>query len=225
MKKNILTLTLCTILSTSTFAADYQSGDIVVRGGITNVNASSDHTSILLNNTDSSMTLTVDDNSQLGLNFLYFYSTNIAIEVLAATPFTHDVTIHDKNAVLNVDGAKLGEVTQLPPTISVLYYIENQSAFKPYVGLGVNYTIFFDEQFEDAPKSLGLSNLELDASFGLSYQLGVDYLINDNFHINASARYIDISTDATFDVGGESIGKATIDVDPMVYSIMLGYKF
>ncbi|XPF93067.1 OmpW/AlkL family protein [Colwellia sp. RE-S-Sl-9] len=225
MKKNILTLTLLTILSSSTYAADYQSGDIVIRGGITNVNPSSDHTSILLNNTDSTMTLTVDDNSQLGLNFLYFYNANIAVEVLAATPFTHDVTIHDKNAVLNVDGAKLGEVTQLPPTISVLYYIENQSAFKPYVGLGVNYTIFFDEQFEDAPKSLGLSNLELEGSFGLSYQLGVDYLINDNFHINASARYIDISTDATFDVGGQSIGKATIDVDPMVYSIMLGYKF
>lgn len=225
MKKNILTLTLLTILSSSTFAADYQAGDIVIRGGITNVNPSSDHTSIYLNNTDSTMTLTVDDNSQLGLNFLYFYNANIAVEVLAATPFTHDVTIHDKNAVLNVDGAKLGEVTQLPPTISVLYYIENQSAFKPYVGLGVNYTIFFDEQFEDAPKSLGLSNLELDGSFGLSYQLGVDYLINDNFHINASVRYIDISTDATFDVGGQSIGKATIDVDPMVYSVMLGYKF
>lgn len=225
MKKNILTFTLLTILSSSTLAADFQAGDIVIRGGITNVNPSSDHTSIYLNNTDSTMTLTVDDNSQLGLNFLYFYNANIAVEVLAATPFTHDVTIHDKNAVLNVDGAKLGEVTQLPPTISVLYYIENQSAFKPYVGLGVNYTIFFDEQFEDAPKSLGLSNLELDGSFGLSYQLGVDYLINDNFHINASVRYIDISTDATFDVGGQSIGKATIDVDPMVYSVMLGYKF
>jgi outer membrane protein len=225
MKKNVLTLTLLSILSVSAVAADHKAGDIVVRGGVTMVAPNSDHSSIMLSGADSTMTLTVDDNTQLGLNFLYFYDNNFAVEVLAATPFTHDVTIHDKNAVLNVDGAKLGEVTHLPPTVSALYYFDTTSAFKPYVGVGLNYTIFFDEKFEAAPKSLGLSDLELDGSFGLSAQLGMDYLLNDNFHINASVRYIDISTDATFDVGGESIGAATIDVDPMVYSLMLGYKF
>jgi outer membrane protein len=225
MKKNILSLTLLSILSVSSVAADYKAGDFVVRAGATMVAPNSDHSSIMLGGADSTMTLTVDDNTQLGLNFLYFYNNNIAVEVLAATPFTHDVTIHDKNAVLGVDGAKLGEVTHLPPTLSALYYFDTSTAFKPYVGLGVNYTIFFDEKFEAAPKSLGLSNLELDGSFGLSAQLGMDYLLDDNFHINASVRYIDISTDATFDVGGESIGSASIDVDPMVYSLMIGYKF
>ncbi len=225
MKKNILTLTLLSLLSASAVAADYKAGDIVVRAGATMVAPDSGHSSILLSDADSTMTLTVDDNTQLGLNFLYFYDNNIAIEVLAATPFTHDVTIHDKNAVLGVDGAKLGEVTHLPPTVSALYYFDTNSAVKPYVGAGINYTIFFEEKFEAAPKSLGLSNLELDGSFGYALQAGVDYLLDDNFHINASVRYIDIATDATFDVGGQSIGKASIDVDPMVYSIMLGYKF
>jgi outer membrane protein len=55
--------------------------------------------------------------------------------------------------------------------------------------------------------------------------VGADYEINKNWSVNASARYIDISTDATFDVAGESIGKSSIDVNPMVYSLMLGYKF
>lgn len=225
MKQKLLSLTLLSLLTSSTLAADYQAGDMVVRGGLTNVSPDSQHASVLLNNEDSTMTLTAGDSTQLGLNFLYFYSKNVAIEVLAATPFDHDVTIHDKNAVLNVDGAKLADIKQLPPTISALYYFESNSAFKPYIGVGINYTVFFDEAFEEAPKTLGLSNLELDSSFGLAAQLGFDYLLDEQFHINASVRYIDISTEATFDVGGASIGKANIDVDPMVYSLMIGYKF
>ena len=225
MKKNILTLTLLSIFTASSYGADYQAGDFVVRGGLTNVNPDNEHAAVLLAGENSTMTLTADDSTQLGLNFLYFYTDNIAVELLAATPFDHDVTIHDKNSVLNVDGIKLAEAKQLPPTLSALYYFDTKSPFKPYVGVGINYTIFFDEQFEDAPKTLGLSNLALDSSVGLSFQVGMDYLINDKFHVNFSARYIDIATEATFDVGGESIGKADIDIDPMVYSVMLGYKF
>lgn len=225
MKKNLLAIALLSTLSVTTVAADYKAGDIVVRGGFTNVNPDSGKSAVLLGGADSTMSLSVDDNTQIGLNFVYFYDQNWAVEVLAATPFTHDVTIHDPNAVLNVDGAKLAEVTHLPPTVSALYYFDTNSNVKPYVGAGLNYTIFFDEQFEDAPKSLGLSNLELDGSLGLSFQVGVDFNLNEKWHVNASARYIDINTEATFDVGGQSIGKADIDVDPMVYSIMLGYKF
>lgn len=223
MKKSLLTLALLSSFTTTVFAN--QAGDILVRGGITSVNPDSNKAAVLLSGNDSTMSLSVDDNAQLGLNLVYFYDSNWAIELLAATPFTHDVTIYDPNAVLGVDGAKLAEVTHLPPTLSALYYIDTNSAFKPYVGVGVNYTIFFKEEFEAAPKSLGLTNLKLDGSFGFAVQLGADYEIDKNWSVNFSARYIDISTDATFDVAGDNIGKATVDVDPMVYSLMVGYKF
>jgi len=225
MKKTLLSSVVLAAFTFSPLALANQAGDFYVRGGLTNVSPDSGKTNILLADADSTMTLTVDDNTQLGLNFVYFYDQNWAIELLAATPFTHDVTIQDKNAVLGVDGAKLGEVSQLPPTISALYYFDSNSEFKPYVGVGLNYTIFFNEEFESAPKSLGLDDLELDGSFGYSVQVGADYHIDKNWHINASVRYIDIQSDATFDVGGNNIGKATIDIDPMVYSLMLGYKF
>lgn len=223
MKKSLLTLALLSSFTTTVFAN--QAGDILVRGGITSVNPDSNKAAVLLSGNDSTMSLSVDDNAQLGLNLVYFYDSNWAIELLAATPFTHDVTIYDPNAVLGVDGAKLAEVTHLPPTLSALYYIDTNSAFKPYVGVGVNYTIFFKEEFEAAPKSLGLTNLKLDGSFGFAVQLGADYEIDKNWSVNFSARYIDISTDATFDVAGDNIGKATVDVDPMVYSLMVGYTF
>jgi len=223
MKKTLLTLVLLSTLPTAALAN--QAGDILVRGGLTMVAPDTGKTPILLAGDDSTMTLTVDDNTQLGLNLVYFFDSNWAVELLAATPFTHDVTIQDPNGVLGVDGAKLGEVTHLPPTLSALYYFDTGTALKPYVGVGLNYTIFFDEEFESAPTELGLSNLELDGSFGYSVQVGADYHINDKWHVNASVRYIDINSDATFDVAGNSIGSASIDVDPMVYSIMLGYKF
>jgi len=223
MKKSLLTIALLSTLSTAAFA--HQAGDILVRGGATSVNPDSENTAVLLSGADSTMSLSVDDNTQLGLNLVYFYDSNWAVELLAATPFTHEVTLNDPNAVLGVDGAKLAEVTHLPPTLSALYYIDTNSAFKPYVGVGINYTVFFEEEFEAAPKSLGLTNLKLDGSFGLAVQLGADYEINKNWSVNFSARYIDISTDATFDVAGDNIGKATVDVDPMVYSLMVGYKF
>jgi outer membrane protein len=224
MKKSILAIALLSSLSSIAFAN--QGGDILVRGGATMVTPDSSQTPIYLAGDNSAgLALSVDDNTQLGLNLVYFFDSNWAIEVLAATPFTHDVTIHDPQAALGVDGVKLAEVTHLPPTLSALYYFDTGSAFKPYVGLGVNYTIFFDEEFEAAPQSLGLTNLELDGSFGYSVQVGIDYDLGDNWSVNGSARYIDISSDASFDVGGSSIGSASIDVDPMVYSLMLGYTF
>ncbi|WDD99139.1 OmpW/AlkL family protein [Thalassomonas actiniarum] len=225
MKKSLLALTVLSALTVSSFASANQAGDILIRGGATMVNPDSDKTGIDLNGADSGMSLSVDDNTQLGLNFVYFFDSNWAVELLAATPFKHDITVHDPDAVLGVDGVHLAEVTQLPPTLSALYYFDTSSKLKPYVGLGLNYTIFFDEGFEDAPKSLGFSDLDLDASIGYSVQIGADYHINDKWSINASARYIDINTDASFKYNDTVKGSADVDVDPMVYSLMIGYKF
>jgi outer membrane protein len=225
MKYTHIKVTLLSALLISSFASAHQAGDILVRAGLTNVNPDGSKTAIELAGENSTMSLTNSDDTQLGLNFVYFYDNHWAVELLAATPFKHNVTIQDPNAVLGVDGAKLAEVSQLPPTLSALYYFDTTSDFKPYVGLGVNYTIFFDEEFEATPKSLGLSDLSLDNSFGLSVQIGTDYIIDEKWHVNASARYIDINSDASFDVAGDNIGKADIDVDPMVYSVLIGYKF
>ncbi len=225
MKNSLKLLVLLSVLSFTTVAENYKAGDFLIRAGLTNVNPSGDQSNILLDGADSTLTLTVDDNTQLGLNFVYFFNKNWAVELLAATPFSHDVDIQDEQAVLGVDGTQLANVKQLPPTLSALYYLDTNTALKPYIGVGLNYTIFFDEQFEDGPEQLGLTELSLDSSFGYSVQIGADYLLNDKWHLNASVRYIDINTDASFDVAGDNIGESDIDIDPIVASFTIGYKF
>tara|TARA_Y100001956_G_scaffold8504_1_gene7255 strand:- start:62 stop:577 length:516 start_codon:yes stop_codon:yes gene_type:complete len=171
------------------------------------------------------MGVEVDSNTQIGLNLVYMLNSNWGVEVLAATPFSHEVTLIDTaDNGLGLGDGKLAEVTHLPPTVSAVYFFDTQSAFTPYVGVGVNYTIFFDEEFTNAREAQTFQDLSLDSSFGLSAQLGFDYQIDDKWLINASARYIAIDTTATFTVADVK-GSVDVDIDPFVYTLSLGYKF
>src|SRR5690606_28188018 len=112
------------------------------------------------------------------------------------------------------------------PTLSAVYYpLGGNSAFKPYVGAGLNYTIFFDEKLTAANKEDGMTSLSLDSSFGLAFQVGADYMLTDKLMLNAQVRYIDIATDATVKNDDGSKVTVSVDVDPMVYMVGLGYKF
>ncbi|MFT7009398.1 MAG: outer membrane protein [Colwellia sp.] len=246
MKKSLLAIALLSSLSTVALAN--QAGDILIRGGATSVDPDSYESAIYaagnqtVNLGAGAITASVEDDTQLGLNFVYFYDSNWAVELLAATPFKHDIMVDTGAGVVN-----LGETKHLPPTLSVLYYFDTNSALKPYVGLGINYTIFFEDSFNPAltgPNSptivsisdgttvspvgaaLDADDLNLDNSWGLSAQVGIDYQIDENWSINASARYIDIDTKATFTAAGGTVpGHVNVEIDPMVYSLMLGYTF
>ncbi len=204
------------MLAVPTLVLGNETGDFIVRGGASLVVPDSSKSAVFLNGADSGLTLTVDDNPQISGSFAYFLNSNWAIEAIVATPFTHDIAL---------EGGNVAEVTHLPPIISALYYFDTSSSFQPYIGAGINYTFFWDEKFNSAGQASGFSNLSLDSSVGLAVQVGVDYYFNDAWFVNASLRYVDISTDITFDVANGAKGSATIDVDPTVYSLMVGYKF
>src|SRR5690606_18520805 len=114
--------------------------------------------------------------------------------------------------------AKVGETKHLPPTVSLQYHFAPAAKFRPYVGVGVNYTLFFSE---DTQGALAGSKLELDPSFGLAAQLGADIALNDDWFVNLDLRWVDIDTDATLD--GASLG--SVAIDPVVFGLSIGRRF
>lgn len=153
----------------------------------------------------------VDSAASFTFNFSYMMTANWSVELLAAYPFKHDIT-------LNADGSKVGSTKHLPPTVSLQYHFMPDSKFQPYIGAGVNYTYFFDESTTGALEGASLS---LGGSWGLAGELGADIMLNDQWFLNLSARYIDIGTKAK--LNGESIG--TVNIDPWVYSANVGLRF
>jgi outer membrane protein len=209
-------------------AQAHEAGDIIVRAGIINVDPSGDSDSIVLPTEPATVLpggVDVDDDTQLSIIGTYMVTDVWGVELLAATPFEHDITQPD----LGIDA---GSTKHLPPTISLQYYPRGgQAGWQPYVGIGVNYTYFFDEDVDPAlGEALGAvlgatsARLDLDDSWGLAGQAGVDIPLNDNWMLNAGVWYIDIGTtaDVVTDVGTVSFD---VDIDPWVYNIGIAYKF
>lgn len=234
MKKTLINIAMMAALAaTSTVAMANKAGDMIVRVGAVNVQPASDKATVYAagNTVDlgaGALTASVESETQLGLNFVYFATDKIAVELLAATPFSHDLKVHSGDTELD-----LGKTKHLPPTLSALYYLNAPSdKFQPYVGLGLNYTVFFEEEFApgvtgaNSVGNLNLTDLKLKNSWGLSAQVGFDYHIDEKWLVNASARYIDINTTGTFKaIDGSVPGKVEVDIDPMVYMLSVGYKF
>lgn len=222
MIRKTLTASLLALAVAAPFAQAFEAGDIIVRAGAITVDPHEDSSALKLNGATLGGQATLDSDTQLGLNFAYMLTDNIGIELLAATPFSHEVGV---KGLGGLDG-KLADVKHLPPTLSVVYYpLASQSAFQPYVGLGLNYTTFFQEDLTSQRNAQGFTNLELDDSFGLAAQVGADYMLTDKVMLNAQVRYIDIDTEASTDLIGAGKVKVDVDVDPMVYMVGLGYKF
>ncbi|MFV0385059.1 OmpW/AlkL family protein [Paracoccus sp. (in: a-proteobacteria)] len=151
------------------------------------------------NGTVAGARLDINNNTRPIFTAEYFIRDNIGIEILAATPFKHD---------LKLDGQHIGNTDHLPPTISVNYHFPTYNAWKPYLGIGANYTFFFDTHSN-------LGDLDIDNSFSASVQAGIDYKFTDRDAARVNIRWFDL--DADVKLNGDKIGKAKIQ--PWLFSV------
>ncbi|PQA88888.1 OmpW/AlkL family protein [Hyphococcus luteus] len=154
------------------------------------------------------------------LDFTYFLTNNIGAELILAT------SPHDLQGTGTLSGlGKVGDVMALPPTLTLQYHFNPEGKIRPYAGVGVNWTIFYSEDASDSlVNAIGPTNLSLDDSVGVAYQVGLDYALNDRWFVNFDVKYIQIDTTATLNTGG-AINTVDVDLDPIVAGVGIGMRF
>jgi len=193
-------------------ASANQAGDIIFRVGTATVRPTEGSDNVM-----GLGSFSIDNNTQMGLTLGYMFTDNIGVELLGATPFTHKVGLNSTGTI--------AEVKQLPPSLMAQYYFgEGQDKLRPYAGIGINYTTFYDADFNQTGRDAGLSDLSVKDSWGVATQVGLDYNLADNWLLNMSVWWMDIDTDVKFKAGGEEQSIST-RIDPWVFMFAVGYRF
>jgi len=140
------------------------------------------------------------------VDFTYFFTKNIAAELILTYPQKLDVTL---------EGTKIGSLKALPPTLTVQYHFMPDATFRPYVGVGVNYTLF-------SSVDLTVPGADVDgSSVGAALQVGADVKMAEKWFLNFDVKKVYMKTDVT--LNGTKL--TTLSVDPVLASVGVGYRF
>jgi outer membrane protein len=157
----------------------------------------------------------VDDAYTLDLDISYFFTPNIAVEL------TLTYAQHDVNATATPLGyIDLGSLDLLPPTLTLQYHFLPNNKFRPYIGAGLSYVLIPNEDSGDA-----LSVNYDDGQVGFALQAGFDYFFTKNWCLNVDVKKVWVDVDATVEVLPGAFVKTTVDVDPWLIGIGIGYRF
>jgi len=173
--------------------------------GAHNVDPTSDNGSLAAGALD----VDVGSNWRPSFTAEYFLNDHLGVEVLAALPFKHDVKLN---------GVAAGEVTHLPPTVSLQYHFNPDAKISPYLGAGVNFTWIYSE---DSAGPIAGTELKLKNSWGLAAHAGVDFKLENDWFVGVDARWIDIDSD----VSVNTVQVGTVNIDPLVYGVYVGKRF
>lgn len=153
------------------------------------------------------------------VDITYFVAEHIGLELVAAT------TKHDVKGKGGLEPlGKLVDTWVLPPTLTLQYHIKPNGKVRPYVGVGVNYTHFYNEDASDnLENAIGDTKVNLSDSFGYALQAGADFDVGNNLFFNLDVKYIDIDTKARLTTGGLE-NRVKVSLDPIVAGIGVGMR-
>ncbi|HNV88792.1 MAG TPA: OmpW family outer membrane protein [Methylotenera sp.] len=233
MKKTLLAVALAAAVF-APIAAQAEAGDWVVRARAVNVapNEDSKLGKTVNQNVAPVMSpgaeLAVSDKVIPELDISYYFTKNIAAELILAVGTRHNVSIQ-KEAGAVVPNQDLGSVNLLPPTLTAQWHFNPDQMIDPYVGAGINYTIMLDRNLKVNRGPLAGHKIKIDSdSWGPALQAGVDINLKDGWLINADVKYVWLDTNVK--LKGAATGNAwtkidSLDINPWVVGIGIGKKF
>jgi len=216
--KNVGLLTLCCLLLNTmpgpSFAADGES-PWMVRVRALGIFPDDSSSTFVLGGAAISGATDVDDAYTLDLDIAYFFTPNWAAE-LTLTYAQHDVKAHN-TPLGEID---LGSFDLLPPTLTMQYHFLPANKFRPYIGAGVSYVLIPNEDSGNA-----VSIDYDDGQVGFALQAGFDYFFTKNWCLNVDVKKVWVDVDATVQVLPGAYLNTTVDVDPWLIGIGIGYRF
>lgn len=183
----------------------HEAGDLILRVGVHTVDPKSDNGTLA----GGALAVDVDSDTRPTFAVEWMLTDNLGLDVLASLPFEHDISLN---------GAHAGSTKHLPPTVSLQWHFNPRGTVQPYLGAGINYTLFSGER---SAGPIAGSDLDLDASWGLAAHAGIDFRVGERWLVGFDARWMDIDTDVRVD--GAAVG--TVDIDPVVFGVYAGYRF
>jgi outer membrane protein len=161
----------------------------------------------------------VSDSYAPELDFTYMLSDHIGTELILATT-KHQ--LQGRAALAGID--QVASTWVLPPTLTLQYHFLPHAKIRPYVGAGVNYTIFYSSKASGALKAaIGDTDVHLKNSFGYALQAGLDFDITRRVFANLDVKYIDIDTKARLTTGA-LVSRVDTSIDPLVFGVGLGLR-
>ncbi len=161
--------------------------------------------------------LTYSDAVVPELDITYYFTKNIAAELILG------VTPHDVNGAGSILGlGQIGKVWLLPPTLTLQYHFTDFGAFKPYIGAGVNYTVFFNQSVSNP---LVVQELDVHDSWGLALQAGFDFMIDKHWGINFDVKKIFLQPDVTVTLVPNVRLTGGADLNPWIFGTGVTYRF
>ncbi|MGH0000164.1 OmpW/AlkL family protein [Pseudovibrio ascidiaceicola] len=158
--------------------------------------------------------LTYSDTVVPELDITYYFTDNIAAELILGTTWAN---VDGDGAI---DGADIGETWILPPTLTLQYHFTNFGKFKPYVGAGINYTIFYGQDGRGDFKDIDIEN-----TFGAALQVGFDYMIDDNWGVNLDVKKLFLEPDYEVTTNTGAKLKGTAELNPWLIGAGVTYRF
>jgi outer membrane protein len=150
------------------------------------------------------------------IDFSYFFTENIAAELIAATT-RHEVSVSGSALPGKID---VGSAWILPPTLTLQYHFMPHSAFSPYVGAGLNVSWFYDSQ----PATPTVTKFTLNNTWGPALQVGFDYNFGGHWFANFDVKQIFMHDGAHVSTVLGQV-KANVSIDPLIVGAGIGYRF